>query len=350
MATHSLGDGSAAPALSADEVEREWAGTQLATTSSVTVTAVAVPEPRADEHAAKKPRKGANKCSECGAVDKFSDQAKHTKSGWCSCEQRFAGGSKAERRLRTLERLLADKDHADEELRRVDEDAHTFLEALKNGNFRDVRRLLKEREELILMPVWSGPLYGKSAGDLLWKWSVLHEAVSHIEPNDDCKTSTRIKTLEELLDSCQKLQVDVDRSLPKMTRSNATVAHQAAFRGNEYVMEKLIETGVDLFAKTVSDWLPLHNALKFDAPAYKSGQQHSSRFAKYLLGRMREQCEREQRNMGATTPEACERWRAFVDFLKQSKGPKGFTHETERRGDLDALKQLVAAVGGHDDA
>ena len=68
-----------------------------------------------------------------------------------------------------------------------------------------------------------------------------------------------------------------------MTRSDATAAHQAAHRGNKLAMKWLIDAGADLFATTASGWLPIHNALKIQSPAYRSDPG----FAAWLCNQMR---------------------------------------------------------------
>ena len=194
-----------------------------------------------------------------------------------------------------------------------------------------VQKHLRKYEELILIKVPSGYQDTPEGKRPHWDWSVLHEAASMLMPQDDDK-SPALRTFSLLLDFCKddasqqtfrskeqkNKNIDVNHTLPKLSRSRATVAHQVAFRGNKIAMQKLIDTGGDLFARTVSGWWPLHNALKLKAPAY----DEDGTFARWLLSKMHEQDEKQ--------------------LSKLATPPKGF--KPEHQCDMARLAELASCV------
>lgn len=261
----------------------------------VTVTATPVSQP------AKKPRTKANACSECGTADKFA-VAGHTQAGWCPVRQRYGCKSQAAKRLKTLEQQAAGNPYAE-----ADPDAEALIEAVQTGNGQAVQKLLIKHEELILLPVKKSH----------WTWSLLHEAASKIEPADGLDAPA-VKVFCYLLRFCtdeKDRQMHLDYTLPKMTSSGATIAHQLAYRGNKTALAKLIAAGGNLFARTRSGWLPIHNALKQASPAYQDAS-----FARWLFTQMKE--------LGQ-------------DVSCLATPPEGFT--AEHGCDLERLAELVQA-------
>ena len=285
-----------------------------------------------DEPPRKRHRATANACTECGLPNKFLEPKNgHTQAGWCPAKQRYACSSAAAKRLKECEHL-------------IDESSPTsaapgtaafvilawdFIAAVQRGDYMAVQKHLRKHEELILIKVPSGYQDTPEGKRPHWDWSVLHEAASVLTPQDD-DTSPALRTFTLLLDFCKdnasqqtfrrkdqkNRNIDVNHTLPKLSRSRATVAHQVAYRGNRIAMQRLIDAGGDLFARTVSGWWPLHNALKLKAPAY----DEDGSFARWLLGQMRVQDE--------------------AQLSKLATPPKGF--KLEHHCDLARLAELAS--------
>jgi len=266
---------------------------------------------------AKRPRASANACSECELLDKYKPAKNgHTLAGWCPAKQRYACSSAAAKRLLDWEQLISKlvggsssppSGAADE----FAELAWDFIAAVQRGDHLAVKKNLREREELILIKVPAGYQDTPDGRRPHWDWSVLHEAASKLKPQDS-ETSGALRTFCLLLDFCKddatqqtfglkeqkNKNINVNDALPKSSRSRATVMHEVAFRGNAIAIQKLIDAGGDLLARTVSGWWPLHNALKLKAPAH----DEDGSFARWLLSKMRQQNEAQLLSKLATPP------------------------------------------------
>ena len=255
---------------------------------------------------AKRPKPSANACSECGLLDKYKPSKNgHTLAGWCPSKQRYACSSAAAKRLQDWEQHVsklvgasssAPSDAADDFCQL----AWAFIAAVQRGDDMAAQGHLRSHEELILIKVPAGYQDTPDGKRPHWDWSVLHEAASKLKPQaDDTPGALRaLRTFCMLLDFCKddatqqtfrpkeqkNKNIDVNHALPKSSRSRATVMHEVAYRGNMTAMNSLIDAGGDLFARTVSGWWPLHNALKLRAPAH----DEDGSFARWLLSKMRE--------------------------------------------------------------
>ena len=246
----------------------------------------------------------------------------HTRAGWCPQAQRYAVGGAADKRLTRWRQLVEGPPPGVRcELEASAEviEAKAFIDAVRAGEVAKVKQLLQKSEELILLPVESGFMPSSH-----WTWSILHEAAFQLRPEHD-ESSKTVQTFCTLVEFCNDIEgtwpknpkhkrIDVNCSLPRNSSSRASVVHEVADKGNRYAMLKLISCGGDLFARTRSDWLPIHNALKHKAPAYSPDKS----FAKWLLDKMKEQ--------------------PAFDVNCLAKTPKGF--KPEHSVDMEALEYL----------
>ena len=172
-------------------------------------------------------------------------------------KQRFADGI-ANRRLRDLH-------VAPRELRA---DGCAFLERVRSGAYTEVRKELLKKPELILMCVPAAPAELVAADPQTppqWTWSVLHEVIRRCtdSPND-----SSMETFRVLLEHCELLKINIDKTLPNLSKTWATPLHQACWRGSRPAIQGLLDAGADPFAKTCGGFLPIHNMCCRRAPAH----------------------------------------------------------------------------------